>query len=284
MGYPEGLWGRLKVCFVVGWRVLFHRIGCCRNWQGKRVAARNLNNAKRSDEPLILAVETSGRMGSVALAQGAKLLGEKQFTGPMRHSAEVFPAVVGLLGQFDKKANKIEQVYISVGPGSFTGLRIAVTIAKTMALASGAKIVAVDTLDVIAANVNSQDESEQLGVILDAKRGQFFIAVYEKTQDPGPKTHDPTWKRVLPDCLMTAEEFLGRFTDKPIALIGEGLVFYRNNFTHKNVRVLDEKYWNPSAANVHRLGWQMASRSQFIDPIVLTPNYLRQPDVKLKQI
>jgi tRNA threonylcarbamoyladenosine biosynthesis protein TsaB len=215
-------------------------------------------------------------MGSVALAQGAKLLGEKQFTGPMRHSAEVFPAVVGLLEQFDKKANKIEQVYISVGPGSFTGLRIAVTIAKTMALASGAKIVAVDTLDVIAANINSQDKSEQLGVILDAKRGQFFIAVYEKTQGG--------WGKILPDSLMTAEEFLGRFTDKPIALVGEGLVFYRNNFAHKNIRVLDEEYWNPSAANVHQLGWQMASRNQFTDPIALTPNYLRQPDVKPKQM
>jgi tRNA threonylcarbamoyladenosine biosynthesis protein TsaB len=233
-------------------------------------------STKQSEEPLILAVETSGRLGSVALAQGAKLLGEQHFTGPMRHSAEVFPAIVGLLDRFGKKADKIEQVYISVGPGSFTGLRIAVTIAKTMALASGAKIIAVDTLDAIAANINPQDKSEQLGVILDAKRGQFFIAVYEKSRGG--------LEKILPDSLMTAEEFLGRFTDKPIALIGEGLVFYRNNFTHKNIRVLDEKYWNPSAANVHRLGWQMARRGQFTDPIALTPNYLRQPDVKLKQI
>jgi len=234
------------------------------------------SNQKDADVPLILAVETSGRLGSVALAQGAKLLGERHFTGPMRHSAEVFPAILGLLQQFDKKPNQIEQVYISVGPGSFTGLRIAVTLAKTLALANGAKIIAVDTLNVIAANINSQDKSEQLGVILDAKRGQFFVAVYEKTQDG--------WEKILSDSLMTAEDFLGRFTDKPIALIGEGLVFYRNNFTHKNVRVLDEKYWNPSAANVHRLGWEMAGRGQFTDPIALTPNYLRQPDVKLKSI
>jgi tRNA threonylcarbamoyladenosine biosynthesis protein TsaB len=231
---------------------------------------------KDADVPLILAVETSGRLGSVALAQGAKLLGEQNFTGPMRHSAEVFPAILGLLQQFDKKPNQIEQVYISVGPGSFTGLRIAVTLAKTLALANSAKIIAVDTLNVIAANINSQDKSEQLGVILDAKRGQFFAAVYEKTQDG--------WEKILPDSLMTAEDFLSRFTDKPIALIGEGLVFYRNNFTHKNVRVLDEKYWNPSAANVHRLGWEMAGRGRFANPITLTPNYLRGPDVKLKSI
>ncbi|MGA2171684.1 MAG: tRNA (adenosine(37)-N6)-threonylcarbamoyltransferase complex dimerization subunit type 1 TsaB [Sedimentisphaerales bacterium] len=240
----------------------------------------NFNN------PLILAIETSGRLGSVAIAQGEKLLGDKHFTGPMRHSAEVFPAILGLLEQFDRKPADIKQVYLSIGPGSFTGLRIAVTIAKTMALANGAKIVAVDTLDCIAANVINftQPEIERLAVILDAKRGQFFVAVYEKTQDPRPKTQDPIWEKTLPDCLMTADEFSGRLTDKPIALIGEGLVYYKDQFNNTAVRVLDEKYWNPSAANVHKLGWELARQGRFADPIALTPNYIRGPDVKIKQI
>ena len=112
-----------------------------------------ITNTGNFDNPLILAVETSGRLGSVALAQGDKLLSETSFSGPMRHSAEIFPAITDLLSKFDKKPDQIEQVYISAGPGSFTGLRIAVTFAKTLALANGAKIVAVDTLDVIAANV-----------------------------------------------------------------------------------------------------------------------------------
>ncbi len=85
---------------------------------------------------------------------------------------------------------------------------------------------------------------------------------------------------------MTAEEFLDRFAGcgKPIALIGEGLVYYKDKFSDPAVRFLDEKYWNPSAANIHSLGWQMAQRGQFTDPLTLTPNYLRQPDVKFKQI
>jgi len=236
------------------------------------------------DNPLILAVETSGRLGSVALAHGDKLLAESHFSGQMRHSAEIFPAITDLLCKFNKKPDQIEQVYISLGPGSFTGLRIAVTIAKTIALANQAKIVAVDTLDCIAANVLSKsdesdrsDWSDRLAVILDAKRGQFFIAVYEKTQDA-------IWKKVLPDCLMTAEEFLAQFTDKPIMLTGEGLVFYKDKFTHKNIRVLDEKFWNPSAANVHRLGWHKAQNGEFADPLTLTPNYIRGPDVTIKQM
>jgi tRNA threonylcarbamoyladenosine biosynthesis protein TsaB len=229
-----------------------------------------------NDNPLILAVETSGRLGSVALARGPELLAEKQFSGPMRHSAEIFPAITDLLSRFNKKPDQLEQVYISIGPGSFTGLRIAVTLAKTLALANNTKIIAVDTLDCIAANVNPQDKSEQLGVILDAKRGQFFIAVYEKTQDA-------IWKKVFPDCLMTAEDFLARFSDKTTALIGEGLVFYKDKFAHKNICVLDEKFWNPSAANIHLLGRQLALQNQFADPLTLTPNYIRGPDAIVKQ-
>jgi tRNA threonylcarbamoyladenosine biosynthesis protein TsaB len=230
------------------------------------------------DNPLILAAETSGRLGSVSLAQGDKLLAESRFSGPMRHSAEIFPAVSDLLSRFNKKPEQIEQVYISAGPGSFTGLRIAVTFAKTLALANNAKIIAVDTLDCIAANVTPEDDkSEQLGVILDAKRGQFFIAVYEKTQNA-------IWKKVLSDYLMTAEEFLARFTDKPIMLTGEGLVFYKDKFTNPNVSVLDEKLWNPSAANVHKLGWHKARLGEFANPLTLTPNYIRGPDITVKQI
>lgn len=230
-----------------------------------------------SDNPLILAVETSGRLGSVALAEGNKLFSETCFSGPMRHSAEIFPAITDLLGKFDKKPGQIEQIHISVGPGSFTGLRIAVTFAKTMALANQSKIVAVDTLDAIAANVIPQYKSEKLGVILDAKRGQFFIAVYEKTQDA-------IWNKILPDCLMTAEDFVSRFTDKPIMLIGEGLVFYKDKFASKNVRLLDEKFWNPSAANVYKLGWELAKNGQFADPLTLIPNYIRGPDAIIKTL
>ncbi len=245
-----------------------------------------------SDKPLILAVETSGRLGSVALAEGDKLLAESCFSGPMRHSAEIFPAMTELLGRFDKKPDQIEQVYISIGPGSFTGLRIAVTFAKTMALANGTKIVAVDTLDVITANVidfaptssfpqlNTQNSTlktdDRLAVILDAKRGQFFIAVYEKAADQ-------SWNKIFPDSLMTAEEFLTRFTDRPIILAGEGLVFYKDKFNNKNVRVLDEKFWNPSAANIHKLGHLKAQKGEFSDPLTLTPNYIRGPDVTIKQ-
>ncbi len=106
-----------------------------------------------AQKTLILAVETSSRIGSVAIAVGQRILDEITFSGPMKHSSELFPAICNLLSRFEKKPQDIEQLHISVGPGSFTGLRIAVTLAKAMYLANSAKIIAVNTLDVIAANV-----------------------------------------------------------------------------------------------------------------------------------
>jgi tRNA threonylcarbamoyladenosine biosynthesis protein TsaB len=244
----------------------------------------NYQSSIINNQCLILALETSGRLGSVALAEGSKLLAGKNFSGPLRASAEIFPSIIDLLSRQNKKPNQFEQVYISYGPGSFTGLRIAVALAKTLALANNAKIIAVDTLDCIAANVIDDNyesplkSNERLATILDAKRGQFFIAVYDKTQ--------LGWEKIFPDSLLTADEFLERFAGcgKPIALIGEGLVYYKDKFNDPAVRVLDERYWNPSAANVHRLGFSLAQKGQFADPLTLTPNYLRGPDVKVKKI
>ena len=104
-----------------------------------------------------LSVETSSRIGSVAIAIGAKILDETSLSAPLRHSAEIFPAISELLYRFDLAPAQIEHIYISSGPGSFTGLRIAVTFAKTMHLANSAKVVAVNTLDVVAANVMAVD-------------------------------------------------------------------------------------------------------------------------------
>jgi len=252
------------------------------------------------DKSLILAVETSSRTGSVAIALNGKMLGETVFSSPLRHSAEIFPAIRALLDQFDLNSVQFEHIYISVGPGSFTGLRIATTLAKIMHLAHSAKIVAVDTLDVVAANVinliaeNALAASnhklpdmdfERVAPVFDAKRGQFFIAVYERnTDEQSNAAGRASWKKVLPDSLMTPAQFLDRFAcqDKPTWLLGDGLLYYKDKFQAGGVHFFDEKYWSPRAGKVFLLGRQMALKGQFADALTLTPNYLRKPDVKIK--
>jgi len=252
------------------------------------------------EKHLILALETSSRKGSIAIALDGKTLAEKGFSAPLSHSAEILPAIRGLLDQFTLSPGQIEHIYISGGPGSFTGLRIATTIAKIMQLAQSVKIVAVDTLDVVAANVinlipeNTLPASkhklpaiidERVAAVLDAKRGQFFIAAYERDRDDERNAAGrQIWKKVLPDSLLTPSQFLDRFAceDKPVWLLGDGLLYYKDKFKANGVHVFDEKYWSPRAGNVFLLGWQMALKGQFTDALTLTPNYLRKPDVTVK--
>jgi tRNA threonylcarbamoyladenosine biosynthesis protein TsaB len=262
---------------------------------------------------IILALETSSRVGSVALATGGKLLDHTTFSAPLRHSAEILPTITRLLDCSGHQPEEISQVHLSVGPGSFTGLRIAVTIAKSMHLANSTTVVTVDSLDVMAANMDDAASSslfqcarpensrtQRIGVLLDAKRGQFFVAVYERAsadaaslpgaaaaEEPGyhiPAPNADVWRKILPDCLMTATAFLREFADTthPISLLGDGLLYHQDKFEADGVYIVDPVHWGPRAANVHRLGYQKARVGMFSDPLTLVPFYLRGPQVTLK--
>jgi len=253
-------------------------------------AANLANTQAGSGSLLILALETSGRRGSVALAAGEKLLAETDFTAPMKHSRQLFTSLNRMLRRFGKTAEQVEGVYISVGPGSFTGLRIAVTMAKIMHLANRTKIVAVSTLDVIAENafelvgksaLCAADRRlaaiEKIAAILDAKRGRFFVAVYEK--------RNGCWTKTLSDCLMSRQQFIERYADtgNPVWLLGEGLVYYKNDFAVDGTDFLPENCWRPKAGVVHKLGYRLAMQGKFTDALSLKPAYLHKPDVKIKK-
>jgi len=271
-----------------------------------------MSGASTPRNALILAIETSSRVGSVALASGSELLGRTTFTAPMQHSAEIMPAIVGLLRRSSHNPSDLEQVYVSIGPGSFTGLRIAVAAAKAMHLANGARIVAVDSLDAIAANVKDApfDEAFQsisqesrilrLAALLDAKRGQFFTAVYEYQRgdhEPAPEDAADSpdyripapaggwWRRAMADCLLTADELLDRFAtpDRPLLVAGDGLLYHQDRFQGRAARILDERYWSPRAESIHLLGCRKAATGRFSDPLTLVPFYLRGPEVTLRK-
>jgi len=263
---------------------------------------------------VILAIETSSRVGSAALALGPRLLQESQFSGPMQHSSELFPAVDGLLRGHGYTPANIDQIHIAIGPGSFTGLRIAVTLAKTMHLANAVRIVTVDSLDVVAANLSDTptDRTETTGpepetiipdriaALFDAKRGQFYASVYQRvapgsadgqrgnTEDePGyriPAPNNGLWQKIAPDSLMTAQEIIEGFASvNDLGVLGDGLFYHRDTFATDRTIVLPERYWSPHAANVHRLGYQKALIGRFADPLALTPFYLRGPEVTLRK-
>jgi tRNA threonylcarbamoyladenosine biosynthesis protein TsaB len=230
--------------------------------------------------PLILAVETSGRAGSVAIAHGPVIVDSARFSAPMRHSAELFVSIMRLLEKADLTPRDINHIYVSQGPGSFTGIRIAVTMAKTLNFANDVKIAAVNTLDVIAANANDYIRDKRttisrIATILDAKRGQFFVAAYRHAKTG--------WTKTDADCLMAPADFVRQFDTEPIWLLGEGLVYYSHLFVGENILILGKEYWPAKAEKVHELGWRLAGQDQFADPLKLIPLYLRGHEAVPKQ-
>ena len=226
--------------------------------------------------PLVVAIETSGRLGSVALARGDELLGELPFSSPMKHSAELFPAMAALLGKASATPADVAEVYVSAGPGSFTGIRLAVTVAKTMSLANGTRIVAVNSLEAAAQNAadytsDTGESCDCVAVVLDAKRGQFFAGFFCPAGSGGWQSSGQP-QLVRPDAFIAQARQQG----KHVHLLGEGLLYYASRFAAPWITIVPEAYWRPKASAVHFLGRRRARAGEYADPIPLVPEYVRK--------
>ena len=142
----------------------------------------------------MLSIETSGRSGSIALLEGegdgTRLVGETLLAGDQRTAQVLAPAIQALLATAEWSAASIELVAVVVGPGSFTGLRIGVTTAKTLAYALGAAVVGVNTLDVLAAQAPA--DNRPLWAVLDAQRQELFAATFAGSAPRQTNTPDRT--------------------------------------------------------------------------------------------
>lgn len=222
-------------------------------------------------DPRIIAIETSSASGSVALARGPRLLSERSFSTQTQHARELVPTLVQLYQECGWRAGEVEECYLSIGPGSFTGLRVAVTFARHLALATGAKLCAVPTLDVIAANaLESAAPPVRLAVILDAKRGQVFGATFRLQDKAYQRDGDP--RLIEPGALLNEGAAL--------SVMGEGIDYHDDAVAASGSKVLDRSVWMPRAASVHRLGWEMSQAGLFTPPRELAPCYIRRPEAE----
>ena len=217
----------------------------------------------------VLAIETSSRVGSLALAVGGELVAVSAFRRNLRHVAELLPAMKRATGQLGWRAEDLDEVYVSAGPGSFTGLRIGVTVAKTLAMACGVRLVAVNSIEVIAANVPAG--AINVGVVLDAKRGQVFAGRFQR--------HDGRLVTTLEACLTEPRKFVAD-SPKPILLLGEGARYHQEALKAEGVEVGTESLWWPRAQAVCKIGWAMGRKGEFADPASLGPTYLRVPEAE----
>ena len=159
---------------------------------------------------------------------------------------------------------------MSIGPGSFTGLRVGLTFAKTFAWLNDAKLVEVDTLRAIAQQV--PQEIEFVTTIVDAQRSEFFAATYRWNSVTGLRCAIDDVRLATIDNLPQAYPVVGPPCRK-LAIAAPD-----------RFQVLDESLWQPHAFNVGRIGLHMLERQEFSDPDTLEPVYIRVSYAEEKRV
>ena len=126
----------------------------------------------------ILAYDTSSERLSVALFQDEKKIAE--YNSPLftRHSSVLAPTIERLLKKFRWGVERLACIAEGLGPGSFTGLRVGITTAKILSYVTGARLVGVPSLEIIAAQ--TKISQGKVAVMLDAKKEKVYAAIYKK--------------------------------------------------------------------------------------------------------
>lgn len=241
-----------------------------------------MSDAAFGDSTYALAFETSSAQGCVALGCGSKVLEAARFSKARAHAAEFLPTIDALCRARNVEPQRIEWVFVSAGPGSFTGLRIGITAARMIALAVGARVVAIPTLEVIAQNaLDLSDAPDQVVVILDAKRKRVYTAAFSRRPPPHYNGGARGGRYVAIDEPREADPVEYLAAQSPMcAVLGEGVLYHREAVAASGLTTLPELMYPPRAETVYRLGVERAAQGHAIAARDLIPIYIRPPEAE----
>lgn len=212
----------------------------------------------------ILALETTEAIGSLAAWADGRLLAELSLESTQRSAQCLAPGLKALLGRVGWYATDIDLVAVTMGPGSFTGLRVGVTAAKTLAYCAGAELLGVDTLETIAAA--TPDGVDAVSVATDAQRGEVMVGRFRRASDG--------WLR--PEAaarLLRTAEWLN--TVEPGQAVSGPILRKLADRVPACAVVLPPTCWHPTAANVARLAQRDYATGRRDDLWTFAPRYSR---------
>jgi len=223
----------------------------------------------------VLALETSTLVSSVALVTEETLVAEVTLQTKLTHSERLMPHVSAILEMADLTPKQITAIAISIGPGSFTGLRIGLATAKALSYALQIPLVGVPTLNALA--FGCAFPGLYLSPLLDAQKGNVYQAVFEQSA-AGLKQIGDT--RVV--ACSTALEELTKL-DRPVVVLGEGAILHRNEIAAvgENLILPSPQLIIPRAASVGLLGQQMLNNGVRHDVMTMEPLYIRRSEAEV---
>ena len=212
--------------------------------------------------PIILNIETATKNCSVALAKEGKTIVCKELaTENFSHAEKLHVFIEQILVESDVQFSELNAIAVSQGPGSYTGLRIGVSSAKGFSYALNIPLIAVDTLQLLAKQINIDK-----GIILpmiDARRMEVFSAMY-----------DSNYNQIRATQAEIIDESSYQEISETIHLVGDGIGKFTNTLTDEKFVFHNEVVY-PSAKEMSALSFEKFQNSDFVDVAYFEPFYLK---------
>jgi tRNA threonylcarbamoyladenosine biosynthesis protein TsaB len=219
---------------------------------------------------LLLAIETSTERGGVALLPGQGPARELRLEPESRHASTLLLAIDRLLRDSAVRMEQVHSIALSVGPGSFTGLRIGLSTALGLCFGTARRMVAVPTL---AALSLQGGDAPRIAALLDARKGQVYAGLY-----------GPAASELLPDCVTDPLPWLAALRGLgEIAFLGPGAQLYRNEIRTQlgdTARLVEAERGWPRARSVGMLALRLLERGLAQTPERVTLRYLRASEAE----
>jgi tRNA threonylcarbamoyladenosine biosynthesis protein TsaB len=224
----------------------------------------------------ILAVDTSTQSGSVALLDGRQVIAEWGQQATHTHNRRLLTTIDALLQEVDWTLDVVDGFAVTIGPGSFTGIRIGISTMKTLAWVRGKPYVGIPTLDALAAPL--QYAARPVCAVLDARKLEVYSALYEP--DGGG-----CWQRRTPARVAAPAAILSEIHG-PTLFCGDGWLLYREWFLKELggwAIELPAPYHSVRAGFVGALAYQKFLQGETDDPVTSKPLYVRPPEAELRR-
>ncbi|MGC8595862.1 MAG: tRNA (adenosine(37)-N6)-threonylcarbamoyltransferase complex dimerization subunit type 1 TsaB [Candidatus Kryptoniota bacterium] len=214
--------------------------------------------------PRILSIETATKICSAAIVENGHALADFTVVSKNVHVERLMPMIISIFENSHLKFSDIDAIAVSIGPGSFTGLRIGLSTAKGIAYALDKKIVAVPTLDAIAYRLRASWEGKKIFVVLHARTNEFYLGEY---QLKGEKL-----VRIDEYKVASTSEILSLLTGDEV-LTGEGAeLLLKSGVTSK---LAPEELRSASALSVGLIGEEKFMQGEFAEIESVVPLYLK---------
>ena len=231
---------------------------------------------------LCLALCSATRTASVALLEGSRVLVEHAAIADRHQAESLLPLVDRVLQDAGKKIDSLSCIGISIGPGSFTSLRIGVATVKGLVYGTDIPVVPVSTLQAIAEAAHadlptSHPDAAIIGT-LNAQRGEVYAAAFAGAGGAFAARED-----VLPELVYDADELASRLPTGCI-LAGEGTGVVAEALRAKrgdDLHYIEDRALEPTAQSVGRLAWAARTTTGGIQAHALAPRYVRRAEAEV---